>query len=161
MILHWGSPQPGLCSHPCCSSASPPSITHRCHWELVQSPAKTWAGRAGGFTSSPCDCKSGSFTSSLCDCRFVNNWEVRMIYLFIYSFIHSFKIKSTFPVGAVPGRGCHLEVSWLWHWGSCAHQHSSLCPNSAPHWPQPGMRNFPKTPRKCWFVNGKSLRLAF
>lgn len=139
MILHWGSPQPSLCSHPCCSSASPQSITHKCPQELVQSPAKSWVGIAGGFTSSSCGC------------TLVNDWEVRMTNLFIYLF----RRKGTFPVGVVPGRGCHLELSLLWHWGSHAHWHSSLLPNSAQHQPQPDTRNLPKTPGKGWFVTAK------
>lgn len=132
MILHWGSPQPSLCSHPCCSSASPQSITHKCLQELVQSPAKSWVGTAGGFTSSPCGC------------TLVNDWEVRMTHLFIYLF----RRKGTFPVGVVPGRGCHLELSLLWHWGSHAHWHSST-PTPARH------EKPPKDTRKGLVCNNK------
>lgn len=133
MILHWGSAEPSPCSDPCCSCASPQSITHKWHWELLQSPAKSWVGTAGGFTSSPCDCK------------FVNNWEVTVVYLFIYLF----KRKGTlpFPVGVVPG--CHLEVALLWHWGSL---HSTT---------PAGHRNLPGTPEIAGLQHWTSLRLLF
>lgn len=116
MILHWGSAQPSPCSDPCCSCASPQSITHKCHWELVQSPAKSWVGTAGGFTSSPRDCK------------FVNNWEVTMVYLFIY-----LKEKAH----------CHSLREWClavtWRWLCCGTEGPCTAPSSpAQHQPQPG-----------------------
>lgn len=59
------------------------------------------------------------------------------------------------PCGSGAGRGCHLGLSLLCHWGSCAPWHSSLLPNSVQHWPQPAIRNLPKTPGKGWFVTTK------